>query len=223
MEIDLRVIDLAPARTARVLGLFAELPAGRAFTFVSTRSEPEALARLQAEHPGEFEWYPIEEGPVHRVVVARRPANAPRRRQVLEFMEADHRRIHALLDTLSEAVVAGSLEGVRQTVLELRTSLGRHFRMEEERLLPVVAERFATPRGPAVVLREEHIEIAALVDRLEATTVEGDTDAVGELAIALDKLLVHHAGIEERILYALTDLLLDDQERDELVRRCQLL
>ena len=221
MEIDLRDIDLPTARTAHILARFEELPAGRGFTFVSERSEREALERLQAEHPGEFDWYPIQEDSIHRTVVARRPEGAPRRRQVLEFMETDHRRIHGLLAALAGAVKAGSLAEVARTAGELRTSLGRHFRMEEERLLPVVAERFATPRGPAVVLREEHIQIGELVNALEAATAAGDAGTVGSLAATLAELLSHHSGIEERILYALTDLLLDEEERDDLVRRCQ--
>lgn len=222
MELDLRTIDLSTARTATIVSRFAVLPPGRGFTFVSASAEREALARLQAEHPGEFEWYPVEEGPVdHRIVVARRPEGAPRRRQVLEFMESDHRRIDALLGTLADAVRAGSLPEVRRISAELRTSLDRHFRMEEERILPVVAERFATPRGPAVVLREEHIEIGALVAGLEQAAAGGDAGEAGSLAARLAELLAHHAGIEERLLYALTDLLLDERERDELVRRCQ--
>ncbi len=221
MEIDLRTLDSALARTDRILSLFAELAPGRAFTFVSAGAEREALARLQEQHPGALEWYPIQEEPVHRVVVARRSEGAPRRRQVLEFMESDHRRIHSLLEELAAAVKAGALEELGRLVGELRTSLGRHFRMEEEHLLPIVAERFGTPRGPAAVLRDEHIQIAELVSALAESAEAGEADAAGSRAAALTELLSHHAGIEERILYALTDLLLDEEERDALVRRCQ--
>jgi len=44
-----------------------------------------------------------------------------------------------------------------------------------------------------------------------------------ELCASLGRVLEHHSGMEERILYAVTDLLLSEAERDELVKRCQKL
>ncbi len=224
---DLRAIP-RPERADHVLPLFWELPRGRGLTLTSDSDEPELLELLQQRHAGEFEWEVLEAGPpLWRLVLAKRAAGLPRRRQVLEFMEHDHRRIHELVDQLRAAARRGDREALTTLAVHLRTGLARHFRVEEEVLLPVIAERMGSPRGPAAVLRDEHLQISALVDGLLQASQDGEQGSeqggVTDRAEELATILTNHSGMEERILYAVTDLLLSEEERDQLVRRCQRL
>jgi uncharacterized protein (DUF2249 family) len=218
MQVDLRSLD-ASHRLAAVVPLFEQLARGEGITIVSDTSEIQVLEFMQKERAGEFDWFQLESGPGRwLLVLARRPAGSSRRRQVLEFMEADHRQIHALLAELCGVVKRREPAGtIAEAATHLRTSLERHMRIEEDLLLPLVAERLGSPRGPAAVLRDEHLQIAALVQ----TIAEGASSDAAAPCEALTTLLVHHSGMEERILYAVTDLLLTEPERDELVRRCQ--
>jgi uncharacterized protein (DUF2249 family) len=219
MQVDLRPVA-QNARLSTVLPLFEQLPRGQGLTLISDQGELEVLEFLQQQHAGEFDWYQLETGPGRwLLVLSRRPAGVSRHRQVLEFMEADHRHIHELLADLDRAARRGERDGIVEHARHLQTALGRHIKVEEEVLLPIIAERLGSPRGPAAVLRDEHIQIDAMVKRL----VEGrETAAVlSEICASLNRMLQHHSGMEERILYAVTDLLLSESERDELVRRCQ--
>jgi len=217
MQVDLRPLAVSD-RLATVVPLFEQLPRGHGITMISDTNEIEVLEFMQQQRAGEFDWFQLESGPGRwLLVLARRPAGLPRRRRVLEFMETDHRQIHALLDELCAMARRGETPKVIEVAIHLQTCLGRHMRIEEEVLLPVVAERMGSPRGPAAVLRDEHLQINVLVQSI----VEHTTSEVLTPCETLAALLVHHSGMEERILYAVTDLLLTEPERDELVRRCQ--
>ena len=229
MVIDLRPLDPL-ARVRAVLDGFAALGAGQGVVLLAARKDGEALAALQARHAGQFDWFVLADEPEeHQAILSRRAEGAPRRRTTLEFMETDHRRVDTLLAKIQAAAEAQDAAGVHALASQLKTGLAKHFRMEEELLLPVVAERLGSPRGPAIVLRDDHLFIASLVDKLIAQShvvasgqVAAMADVVG-LAKQLVNVLANHAGMEERLLYAVTDLLLSDVERDELVRRCQVL
>ena len=116
--------------------------------------------------------------------------------------------------------------------LHLATAMRKHFIMEEELLLPVISAKLSMPRGPAAVLRNEHIQaldlLESLVSACEAASWRAADQASGQsfravstLVTTLEALLVSHQGMEERILYAVTDLLLSPDERQEMLRRCQ--
>jgi len=225
MLIDLRGRQPAQ-RLPSILPLYNELPGGRGLILISDGNERAILEFFQKTHPGDFEWHELEEGPLEwRIVLSKRGAGLPRRRQVMEFMEADHRRMAEMLGSVKAAADRGVREQTARLIGHLITGMRKHIQIEEELLLPVIAERLASPRGPAAFLREEHVAILGAVESLRERAESCETGAE-ELKRAIDALsprLQDHVAIEERILYAVTDLLLSEAERDELVRRCQQL
>jgi uncharacterized protein (DUF2249 family) len=227
MNLELQKLD-SELRREKLISAYKELPQGQGLSFLSDNSESQLLAHFQKIYPGGFEWYTLEEGPEHwLVVVSKRTAAASHHRQIMEFMEADHRRFYALIDQVALAVRSNDTQQALKTLIHLETGLRKHIQMEEEILLPVVALRLISPRGPAMVLREEHIRVLELVGDLQrrcGTVPEDGKEWVGQIEAAIEEFnrtFHNHTGIEERILYAVTDLILNEQERNELVNRCQ--
>lgn len=211
-----------PARLQTFLSLFNDLPRGRGFVLLSDNQQHDLLDLLQHRFKGTFEWHPLIDGPTEwRIIVARRDVeDRPRHRNVMEFMTSDHQRIHKILERMVELVRQGDREQLVEEARHLATSLRKHVAMEEDLLFPVISEKLGTLRGPAAVLRDEHIQIFNLVESIQNSAPTGGPLCPVE---QLKDLLTNHSGIEERILYAITDLLLTEQERDELVARCQRL
>lgn len=207
---------------AVVLGRFSALERGAGFVLLTDDEPTGVLELLQEQRSGAFEWHPLLEGPPEwRVVVARRRVDRARR-QVMEFMTTDHHRIHALLHELLVLAQQGGREELRSKLEHLETGLRKHFAMEEEILFPVIAAKLGTPRGPAALLRDEHLLAYQMLDTLKRLCEPPERrDELLQLTRGLRDMLANHSGIEERILYAVTDLLLSAEERDELVRRCQ--
>ncbi|MFH2010422.1 MAG: hemerythrin domain-containing protein [bacterium] len=220
--LNLRKLEDAERR-ARLLDRFHELEHGCELLLHTDGRSPELLELLQRESPGGFDWHPLDTSDTGwEILLIKRRKGAPELRQVLEFMENDHRRIHNLQLSILAAVQQGEWDRCRSVFTTLSTSLRRHIALEEEFLFPVLASRFGSPRGPAVVLAEEHVEILALLDRLGEQC--GDPERTAELITSVSdlvELLTHHSGKEDRILYALTDLVLDPEERDALVKSFQ--
>jgi len=213
-----------------LLGWFERLAPGAAVTFVAPDPAADTLALLQERHGGLFEWWPLEDGPPEwRILLVRRSRDAARQRRVLEFMDRDHGRFFELLAEVAQALEARQFAEARRRCLHLATGLRKHARMEEAVLLPVVAEKLGSPRGPAMLIRDQHVAIEGLLDLVEADCglLLGEDGAapkhLGERLDALQTLLREHVATENRILYPVVDHLLDEEERDDLVKRCQAL
>jgi len=94
--VDLRWID-PERRSEGLLQMFGALARGEGLVLVEDRPWS-VLPAMQAHHPGEFDWYPLEEGPpVWRVLVARRWTRISSLHRMLEFMSSDHRRMELML------------------------------------------------------------------------------------------------------------------------------
>ncbi len=223
-RLDLRHIGAEEACDELVAGL-EELSPGHGMSFLAV--DPLARARevVVSSSDGDFEWFALEEGPrVWDVVVGRRQPGVSHR-QVLEFMKADHFRIDDLLARALHQAELGR-DQMTTTCRDLAAALRRHIKMEDDVLLPVVAERLAGSRPPVRMLRDAHHRLEGLLDQMcrvgeteEVATVR--SRKLGRLADDLEEVLLSHIGVEERVLYAVTDLLATSAERDELVRRCR--
>jgi len=144
-------------------------------------------------------------------------------------MDRDHQRLFGLLGEAVEALEAGRHGESRRLIRYFGTGLRKHARMEEEVLLPVVAEKLVSPRGPAMLLRAQHVALSDEQDLLEADCSLTEEDPEPGTALerlrprleALVSLLRDHVATEERTLYPVVDYLLDARERDAVVKRCQ--
>lgn len=224
MNLDLR--NIGPSeRPEVVLERFDALDPEEPLTVLSDGPEQETRERLQRERTGAFDWHALEEGPdTWLILVLHRSQQAEPRRSVLAFMDRDHRRIEALVADLMSQVSEGEHHAAFGTLHHLRTGLAQHIRIEDKIILPLIATRLHSPRGPAAVLRDQHRDIerrlADLADALAGNPSESRLHLSGRLA-ELRTLLQNHEALEVRVMYTVADHLLTPDERDELVRHCQ--
>ena len=174
---------------------------------------------LEEEEPGRFEWSLLEDSPERtRLEVRRRTSEGPR--SVTGYLQADHRRLDAIIPAVERLVDAGSFTEARARFGEFACGLGWHIDVEEQVLFPFFEAKTGMTRGPTTVMRVEHKDIRERIDRvlaaLEARQVAPMRDALGELI----GLLTAHNLKEERMLYPMTDRAIDTIEAQErLVRR----
>jgi iron-sulfur cluster repair protein YtfE (RIC family) len=148
-------------------------------------------------------------------------------RSVTDFLQADHRRLDGLWEEQEKALRPGNLDQARSFFSEFSSGLRRHIHMEEEILFPAFEERSGMRGvGPTVVMRQEHWEIEALLEEISAALARAQSPAdafkaVRDQAQALKTLLRSHDQKEENVLYPMSDRLLEERERDDLVRKMQ--
>jgi regulator of cell morphogenesis and NO signaling len=208
--------------TASPLDDFDRLAAGQSLVVVAENEPRDLLRRLQAERKGLFEWSVLESGrSSFRVEITRRGADRGAAREIGEALAWDHDRLEALDQQAFDRLAAGDAAGARAAWSEFTVGLRRHIRFEEELLFPTFEERLGVPpeAGPTAVMRAEHREIEALLEKIgQALAGEGE---VAPLRAALHRVLGEHNLKEERVLYPATDGALSPEERDALVGRIQ--
>ena len=217
--------ELPPAeRLSTLLARFDALVPGDCFELQSDHAPKPALALLQRERRGLFEWSPLEEGPaLWRTEITRRGDRGEgERRAVTEALEWDHDRLDALESGAFAARAAGDLALATRLFGDFARGLRRHIAFEEKLLFPAFESRADAPGlcGPTFVMRQEHREIEQRLHDMECrfTTLE---DSLSGARHVFQDLMHEHNVKEERVLYPTTDRLLTAEERDELVREIQ--
>jgi len=214
---------LPPAeRMSTLLATFDALPPGEGFELESNHAQKPALAFLQRERHGLFEWSPLEEGPaLWRTEVLKRRGRGERR-QVTEALEWDHDRLDALESGAFAARAAGDLALATRLFGDFARGLRRHIAFEEALLFPAFEKRAGAPDqcGPTFVMRQEHREIEQRLHDMESRFTRLE-DPLSGARYAFHELMHEHNVKEEKVLYPATDRLLTEAERDELVGTLQ--
>ena len=211
------------ARVSALLSHFDSLAPGESVVVESEEEPRPLLAALQSQRKGLFEWSPLEEGRGRwRVEVFRRGAALGGLREVREALACDHDRLEAIEAEAFKARAAGDLTAARVRFTLFARGLRRHIRFEDDLLFPVFEARsgFGSGAGPTVVMRMEHREIEALLDRIGGAIGEPGA-AADTLRGDLHRILADHNLREEQVLYPGTDRLLSPAQRDELVGSIQ--
>lgn len=114
---------------------------------------------------------------------------------------------------------AAALRRAGQKLLRLWTQAGRkHFREEEEVLLPAYARHLALDDDPAVMrMLADHASIRARVEQLEAA-LAAHRPAEAE-AVALGRLLHDHVRLEEDVIFPRIEAALSEVELRAVGRR----
>ena len=195
----LALVDALAPEQALVLRLPA--PAGRSL-----------LETLTTERKGLFEWSPDTDGRIVTVGVTRRDATPGSSRGVLEALAWDHDRLDALETAAFEARAAGNPGEAAGLYAQFARGLARHIGFEEDLLFPLLESRLGFPpsAGPTAVMRMEHLEIRALLDRIRAAIGDPAVDPL-PLRQRLHAVLIPHNEKEERILYPMADARLSAQ------------
>jgi uncharacterized protein (DUF2249 family)/iron-sulfur cluster repair protein YtfE (RIC family) len=201
---------------------FSALLPGESFILVNDHEPKPLLYQFQAELDGRFEWWPLEQGPeVWRIQVAKRVTPEPKR-TVTELLQTDHRRLDAIYERFEKAVKEDRWDEASRDFKEFATGLKRHIRSEEEILFPVFEEKTGmVDAGPTAVMRMEHTDIKALLDKIVAATDGKEAAEVKDSANALTLILADHNMKEEHILYPESDSFLNDSERSDVVKKAQ--
>jgi len=140
---------------------------------------------------------------------------------VTDLLQADHDRLDAILYGVKREAAAEARAEAAAHFAEFRTGLERHIVAEEEVLFPVFEQRSGMgDGGPTAVMRAEHIEIRRLLGEVAAVLGGESEDALLAPMAALTAILLAHNGKEERILYPMTDRVLEDSpDRAELMEQ----
>ncbi len=152
-----------------ILTAFDALAPGERVVVVGDGAPGELLRQLQSSRRGQFEWSPLEAGPRRfRTEITRRAAAAGSRRDVTEALAWDHDRLDTMEKEAFERLAGGDSAGAQAAWAAFSFGLRRHIRFEEEILFPTFEQRAGFPpaAGPTAVMRAEHREIEALLDRI---------------------------------------------------------
>jgi len=190
-ELDVR--HLPPSqRHSEIFSTFNALEPDEAFVLVNDHDPKPLLYQFQADHPGGFEWIPLEAGPERfRVEIRRRTGQTSR--TVTEYLEHDHRRLDAVVPEVVQLVDSGALAKATARFAEFTCGLNRHIDAEEQVLFPAFEQMTGMATGPTVVMRAEHVEIrrwmAIGAAALDAGDVDAATRAVSGLPAKIDETL----------------------------------
>ncbi len=143
---------------------------------------------------------------------------------ITEFLTTDHERLTKLWQEFLQGVKACNVSQLRTALSEFSAGLRRHIRFEEEALFPPFEERSGMrDAGPTAVMRSEHREFEAILDKLAAVTAGQDCAAIIQ---ALEGRRAHpsalfesHDSKEENILYPMADQILSEEERRRIISR----
>ena len=201
---------------------FSGLEPGGSFIITDSLEPGWLLEMLQEDLPGEFDWWPLQQGPrTWRVIVARRMVQNPDR-TITEYFQSDHRRLETIYKKFGDAVHEERWDDARSAFVEFSLGLRRHIKAEEEILFPAFEEKTGmSDAGPTFVMRMEHKDIFELFDQITGSAEKDDGPETTRLASALTNLLADHNMKEEQILYPESDALLSETERPEVVSKAQ--
>jgi iron-sulfur cluster repair protein YtfE (RIC family) len=177
---------------------------------VHFHKEEDVLIPLLRRHltPEEFGTL-IEE--THQIEQTGKPSDVKR------FMDADHRRIDRILEEFS-ILKRRVLSQARMLFTRSKNGLLRHVAWEEELLFPAFEEKTnLRDTGPTVVMRQEHAQIKAALERIEQLLNAGELTAIDTAERELVSILTVHNQKEERILYPMINQSLSVPERKELL------
>jgi len=222
MDKVLDVREMVPKdRHSKIFETFNALGPGESFVLVNDHEPKPLLYQFQAEHDGEFEWWPLEQGPqVWRVRIGRRLSSGDR--TITDYLQSDHRRLDGIMDRFQGALKAGRWEDAASDFREFVLGLRKHIRIEEEILFPVFEEKTGMfDAGPTFVMKMEHKEINELLDRITSATASHDGRAASDAAGVLIGVLVDHNMKEEHILYPESDAFISDSERAQIIKKAQ--
>ena len=211
-------------RGAELLRRFDALQPLQSFVLVTPEEPTSLLQRLQQERRGLFQWASLEAGPpVWRIEIARRAARAGEPVKITEAVEWDHDRLDRLERTAFDAWGAGDSASAEAAFALFAHGLRRHIGFEEALLFPEFERRNRgdANSGPTAALRAEHRQILALLSSIELT-IRTDAVPVHLLRSHLRDVLSDHNRKEEETLYPVTDSVLTESQRDDLMRRVQL-
>ena len=220
--LDVRALE-PKERHKGIFDKYNALGPGEAFILVNDHEPKPLLYQFQAEHYGEFEWWPLESGPdVWRVQVGKGLVG-PAMTTLAGYMQTDHLRLDSIMARFKASLKDGDLDEALTHFKEFDLGLRRHIKVEEELLFPAFEEKTGMrDAGPTMVMRMEHEEIRETLSRTLAATEAADSAAALEASEALVNYLTDHNMKEEHVLYPELDACVNDAERTDAIKKAQV-
>ena len=141
---------------------------------------------------------------------------------VMDYLQADHRRLDGIMTTCTELADAGDLVEAAKHFAKFRDGLVRHIKIEEGLVFPELeaATGLSKTDGPTGVMRIEHEEILGKLSQIEELFAGENLlpDEFQSLRASLVSLLHTHNMKEEQIIYPMTDKTLASDRLVDLVK-----
>lgn len=233
-ELDLRRLP-PQLRHGLVFQCFDGLAGGESLVLVNDHDPMPLLQQFKFSRPGQSAYEYLERGPaVWRVRIERKETDRaqPARRDaqrasdagdpetVTEYLEADHRRLDAILPDVERLAATAAWRDAAAQFAEFASGLGRHIDVEEQILFPVFESVTGMSAGPTQVMRIEHVEIRDAMAETTAALAREDAELLATALRRLAQALSSHNMKEEHMLYPMTDEAMHGPERRrELVQR----
>jgi iron-sulfur cluster repair protein YtfE (RIC family) len=138
---------------------------------------------------------------------------------ISEFMLNGHAACDDLFTSARHA--AGDWKQAASGIAAFREALLEHIAMEEEVLFPAFeAETGMSEGGPSATMRDEHVQIRALLDELADAAARRDERHYLVSADTLLALMQQHNMKEESMMYPMIDQAAPGRA-DELIAKCR--
>ncbi|MCB1192065.1 MAG: hemerythrin domain-containing protein [Leptospiraceae bacterium] len=180
------------------------------------------LKKFQDKYWDNFSWNPLANGiEVWGGELKKIQKGSLSNDSIMLFMGADHFRCDELYAECENALSSGDTIVIQEMFRAFKTSILRHFVMEEEILFPVFEDLTGMRQGPTMAMRMEHEQMKNAVTDMETSLQKKDFKRAGAVGEMLLILMQQHNVKEEGILYPMiTNHTLDMHE--ELLKQLQL-
>lgn len=235
-ELDLRQMP-PQVRHGVVFQCFDALTTGESMVIVNDHDPMPLLQQFRFVRPGESEYAYLEQGPESwRVRIQRKGSGrqagdeAPARLtetadesdSVTGYLQADHRRLDAILTEVQRLATAGSYPDATARFAKFSSGLGRHIDLEEQILFPAFESATGMLGGPTQVMRAEHVQIRDSMRTATDALAREEGGVLDEAIRELTETLSAHNMKEEHMLYPMADQAMHgDEQRRQLVSRLQ--
>ena len=136
---------------------------------------------------------------------------------ISESLIADHRHSDELFAATAKAAERGDWTSCRACCDAFQRALRHHLAIEEQVLFPAFEQATGISAGPTRVMRHEHQEMRAMLDRIAAAVAACDAPGFRLAAQPFTALMKLHSGKEENVLYPLIDEALHDLSGEKLL------
>ncbi|OQX31618.1 MAG: hemerythrin HHE cation-binding protein [Candidatus Sedimenticola endophacoides] len=130
---------------------------------------------------------------------------------IAETLTIDHRRCDDIFADAEAAVAKSDWQHGDPVFKEFSQALEHHFEMEESVLFPGFEERTGQTMGPTQMMRQEHIQMRALLGEMGQAVALRDRERYLGLAETLMMIMQQHNMKEEQILYRMIDQAFGDE------------
>lgn len=198
-------MDVAQA-VARVSQNLAATPEGESFEVTGDQSLLGVLTALQEAKWGEFDWFPLRDGPPEWRAQVRHAHAKAVARGLRELMGFDHQRCDHLYAECENAARAGDRARAEEFHNRFELGMLHHFRMEEEGFFPTFEQRTGMRQGPTMVMRMEHEQMRGLMRKMRQAMEAGDLDGLARAGGTMLMVMQQHNVKEEQMLYMMGEM-----------------